>query len=327
MQSFLKRPGSWQKYAGVVTTLSLLMSACSLFLEQAPCKKDENCLTGQRCDLQSERCVDNKDDAATADAGHDDVQAVDTRLVDSLFADVQHDDRVSADRSGVDHVAVDNTGNDQTAVDIGMDDAGSVDSFRDDRSGQDLWSPCIDNDSDLHGVDCVAGLDCDDDDNQVYEGTACDDSNPLTIADVCQGGICRGHPIAPTGCSNGCATCSATTCCAETCDSPSCTDCGSDCSCYQRFNTSNRNITAHCLPNSTCTLNVVCGRNAATECDAASCYLYCDGNNGDCDMQCSNNAACLVYCGSNVRLCTISGCTESPTSCSDGHLACGRPCP
>jgi len=276
-------------------------SGCVAFMEQSPCQKDENCRQGQRCNLDTNTCVEASS-VSDAGSGREDGAAT-----DSAFPDV--------------------SGTDLIGIDVNRPDTSRPDTLRPDTNQPDTFVPCSDGDSDGYGVGCALGFDCDDGDPGIYPGTACDDGVAATVADVCLGsGLCQGFYRPGAGaCATTCTGCASETCCIEGCGPQACTDCSSGCTCAFSFDRNNNDASATCLVGSTCYLMVVDGGDADLTCNSASCYLECQGNDGTCAMACQAGAMCVVNCAGGQASCEITGCAA--VSCPGGELVCNRACP
>jgi len=290
-----------------------LLSGCNVFTAQPPCETDENCLSDQRCDLDTGACVprvEPEQDAARppVDAGPLDIEL--------------------ADQSAVDQAQLDVARIDAAVPDVAASDAASPDTLLPDATQDDVVSGCIDGDGDGFGPGCALGPDCDDGNQNVYEGTSCNDGSGQTQYDVCQGGVCRGLHTDSGGCGGGCSGCAPDSCCQETCSSPACTDCGAGCSCYFEFDNSGQDVALSCATGSSCYLFVNNGSDVTTTCDGAVCYQECNSSDGICDIDCRNGAACALYCNGGQSSCEILGCPGGAQGCGDGKTyVCNRPCP
>ncbi|MBN2361618.1 MAG: hypothetical protein JXR83_19350 [Deltaproteobacteria bacterium] len=296
--------------------------ACALFASQPPCNSDDNCPAGQVCDLETRACVARP---SGQDSG---VSPQDGGPIDGTLADAPAQDSAATDALAQDSAPTDIARADQLVPDATGGDTGAAD-----RRLPDSWLPdvgvCIDNDQDHHGFGCALGLDCDDNDALVYEGTVCDDGNGDTIYDFCRNGACRGVYSSASSCTYVCSpTCVPGACCLESCSSPSCGSCESGCSCFFEFNQNGQSIALTCESGSSCTLSANHGRNVTTTCDHATCYQICNNTNGDCTMDCQHQASCIVFCKGGQSSCDITGCPGGAQNCPDGKtVVCNALCP
>jgi len=312
-------------------------AACLMFASQPPCNSNSNCPQNQICDLKARACVDRTaghdsgvtpPDASQVDGAVSDASQTDTSLLDSSVPDAAATDSARTDSAGRDQQVSDATGNDQRVLDATTPDQRQPDRWRPDMSLFDS-SGCVDNDHDGYGVACPLGLDCDDNDVNVYDGTPCNDGNGSTSYDTCRNGVCRGVYTSATSCSGGCATCPGSPCCTNACTRPYCPNCVAGCSCYFTFTDSpGHGISLACQPGSSCALKINNGASASTTCDHATCYQDCSSISGACSMDCLNGASCILYCNDNQSNCTITSCPGGKQNCSDGHTAvCNATCP
>ena len=79
-----------------------------------------------------------------------------------------------------------------------------------------------------------------------------------------------------------------------------------------------------------CTIDARDVRDAAFDCwDATNCEIDCRGVSERCDLDCADDAECVLYCDPGVSSdrCRIDDCHDMVRDCGGGVFTCGRACP